>query len=128
VAKKKKQASGPDYQKLRVALGIASAAVGAAAVFAPRQPGRALGVKGRKARDGIFDFGLAELAAGAMVLHDPRNATNTWIRLSEEGVDLMALLVAMSRAKRKGAVAAAVGLVGALMLADVFAARRLAAQ
>lgn len=123
--------SSPDalgYQRLRIALGLASAAVGAAAVFAPRRVGRALGVKGRTARDGIFDFGLAEIAAGAMVLHDPRNATNSWVRLTEEGVDLAALALAMLGSKRRGRVAAAMAAVGAVMLADILLARRIAAE
>jgi len=113
---------------MRVALGLASAAVGAAAVFAPRRVGRALGVKGRTARDGIFDFGLAEIAAGAMVLHDPRNATNSLVRLTEEGIDLAALALAMLGSKRRGRVAAAMAAVGAVMLADILLARRIAAE
>lgn len=117
-----------DYERLRIGLGIASALVGAAAVLAPRQLGRALGVKGRRARDGIFDFGLAELAAGAMVLHDPRNATNSWVRLGEEGIDLAALALAMLGSSRRGRVAAAMAAVGAVMLADILVARRIAAE
>lgn len=117
-----------DYRRLRVGLGLASAALGASAVFAPRQLGRALGVKGRKARDGIFDFGLAELAAGAMVLHDPKNATNSWVRLTEEGVDLVALALAMLNSTRRGRVAAVMAAVGAVMLADILIARRIAAE
>lgn len=123
-----KKSKGLDYQRLRIGLGLLSAAVGAAAVFAPRQVGRALGVKGRAARDGIFDFGLAELAAGAMVLHDPRNATNSWLRLTEEGVDLVALGLAMLNSTRRARVAASIAAVGAVMLADILLARRIAAE
>jgi len=122
---KRRKLSGDE--RLRRALSIASLGVGIASVVAPREVGRALGVKGRKARDGIFDFGLAEIAAGAAVLHDPRNSANLWVRLGEEGIDLLALAMAMLGSKRRGRVAAAMGLVAALMLADILAARRFSA-
>lgn len=115
-------------ERLRVGVGLASIAAGLAAVVAPRRVGRALGVKGREARDGIFDFGLVQIAAGAGILHDPKSGGNLWITLGEEAFDLAALGAALLATKRRGRVAAAMAGVGALMLADIFAARRIAAS
>ena len=117
-----------DARRLRTALALASAGIGVVAVFAPRQVGRAFGLKGREARDRIFEFGLAELAAGAMVLHDPKSAGNMWMRIGEETFDLGALSLALLNSKRRGRAAWLVALVGAVMLSDFVASRRMAGQ
>ena len=112
----------------RVALGLGyfSIALGLLEVAAPGRLARWLGLEGSKAaRNTLFGFGLREIAAGGALLAAPAASTNAWNRVFGDLLDAGALGLAFRQSSRKGAVAGALGFVGAALVADFVTARAL---
>jgi hypothetical protein len=122
--------SGPSLrspaERMARALGWFSIGLGAIELLAPHRLTRALGMRGREGL--IRAYGVREIAAGVMSLSVDRQA-GLKSRVAGDGLDILTLLSAMRFDNpRKGSVALALLMVGAVTMLDVKAVQDLAAQ
>lgn len=118
-----------DYKKLGFGLGVFSVGLGALELAAPGRISRWLGLdEDGPARTVIAAFGVRELVAGAMLLRSPADSFNVWNRVFGDTLDAAALLLALGRSNRKGAVAGALAFVGGAAALDAWTARGLDKQ
>lgn len=116
-------------RKVACGLGWFSVGLGLTEVLAGRTLGRELGVEDSS---GILRlFGLREIAAGAGILvqgGSPRGRLAPWVwaRVAGDALDLAALSKGLAPGRRRrGAVAAAIGVVAAITAIDVACAMQL---
>lgn len=104
-------------------LGWFSLGLGATQVVAPRWLGRTIGVGDHPAL--MRTFGMREIIHGVGVLAPDRKAPGVWARVAGDALDLAVLALAIRQSRRRSRVAAAIGMVAAVALADFLTARRL---
>ncbi|HET6654997.1 MAG TPA: hypothetical protein VFH57_02015 [Gammaproteobacteria bacterium] len=110
-------------EQLARALGVFSIGLGLAELVAPARTGRYLGMH----RTGLIRAcGGREIAAGASILAQPRQARWLWSRVGGDMLDLGALVWTLTKrnSKRRN-VGLALGAVAAVTAIDVLCARQL---
>ena len=103
------------------ALGVVSLGLGLAAVAAPRQFARFVGLTSDE--ETVAAFGAREIAAGAGLLSPVRPGPWLWLRVGGDAMDLITLARATGRENpRRGAAMAAAAVVGAIVAVDILLA------
>lgn len=105
------------------ALGLASIALGAAELAAPRKFARALDIEGQERL--LQAYGLREIGTGIGLLMNERRAPWMWARVAGDVLDLATLSAAMGASRRREAVALAMGSVAMVTALDIACARAL---
>jgi hypothetical protein len=116
-----------ENEKLSMALGWFSLALGAAELFAPREVARLIGIEPRESTTArLRAYGAREMASGIGILARPGEATWLWSRVGGDALDLAALGTAAAdkRANRGRLAFAAAAVLGVAAL-DLLCARRL---
>jgi len=107
-------------------LGWFSLGLGALEIFAPERITRALGMKGQESL--VRAYGFREVAAGMLSLSIEKEA-GLWSRVAGDGLDLATLMAGLRDDNpKKGNVAMALMMVGAITLLDIAAAREVGAR
>lgn len=102
-------------------LGLASLGLGIAAVVAPEQFARALGLD--KDAESVSAFGAREIAAGSGLLSPVRPGPWLWMRVGGDVMDAFALRHAVHRDNpRRNIAIAATAVLGLIAVADVILA------
>ena len=107
-------------------LGWFSIALGGAELLAPRMLGRALGMEDKA---GILQaYGLREIATGVGILASPDPIPWIWGRVAGDVLDVATLMPGLGgHNPRRETVGAAIAMVAAVTLVDVYCAQRLGA-
>ena len=122
--------SGPSLRtgsdRLAMALGWFSIALGTVELFAPQRITRPLGMRGSEPL--VRAYGIREIFSGIMSLSVDKRA-GLWSRVAGDGVDAATLLAQLRVGNpRKGNVSLALLMVGGIALLDYMGAKDLAAQ
>lgn len=112
-----------NYKRIAYGLGVFSIALGLTEIVAGKRIARALGAEDRSGW--VKGFGARELLAGGALLSAPAAATNSWMRVAGDAMDLAALGAAARRSPSNRTVWAAIAFVVGATALDVFTARGL---
>lgn len=105
--------------------GVLSWALGLAEVFTPHALLDWLGAD-RKLAPLVRAYGLREIGAGVGVLQNPIGPQFLWARVAGDALDIATLALALrGRSRRPDRVALALGVVGAITVADILMSARL---
>jgi hypothetical protein len=113
-------------ERLAVALGWFSVALGAAELIAPGRVSRLIGIDDRPFHTNMLrSYGVREIATGIGILSDPSNASLLWSRVGGDALDLATLGAAAPRTAENGRLSFATAAVLGVTLLDIVCARRL---
>jgi uncharacterized membrane protein len=114
-------------ERAATALGWFSIGLGAAELFAPRAVARLAGIhKPGRVEAAVRALGARELATGAAIIANPRQATWLWSRVAGDGMDLWMMRRARQlRGADDSRFFAAAAAVAAVTAADIMVAQRL---
>ena len=124
------QQSDSTTEKLAIALGWFSVALGAAELIAPGRISRLIGVAPRQRNTNVLRaFGAREIASGIGILSDPANPNWLWSRVGGDAIDLASLGSAAARRDAdSGRLSFATAALLGVTLLDIVCARRLDAS
>jgi hypothetical protein len=111
-------------QKGAVALGLASVAIGAAEIAAPRKLEHLLGIGNRRNTAVLHLLGIREIMQGIVILSRKNPEPGLWARVVGDVLDLTLLSLAAKKSSNPRGVAAAGAMVLGIAALDLMAATR----